>query len=173
MTIKNLGLLIGLAVGGFMALAPNAYAQKAVLLGEFTAWNAWQSNDDTGMTCYISGVPQSSLPAGANRDPIHFIIINRKAMGIPHEVQTIIGYPFSTTKANASATVDGKSYPMVTEGPAAWLASTADEAPFVEAFKAGSKLVVKGTSQRGTTTTDTYSLSGATAAMNAMEDACK
>ncbi|WDR04404.1 invasion associated locus B family protein [Devosia rhodophyticola] len=173
MTIKNLGPLIGLAVGGFLALAPHAMAQEAVALGEFNAWEAWQGNDTSGMTCYISGVPQSSLPAGANRDPIHFIIIHRKAMGIKNEVQTIIGYPFSTTKANASATIDGKSYPMVTEGSAAWLASTADEGGFVTAFKAGSKLVVKGTSQRGTTTTDTYSLSGATAAMNAIDAACK
>ena len=42
----------------------------------------------------------------------------------------------------------------------------------LQAFKAGSQLVVKGTSQRGTDTTDTYSLSGATAAMNAIDAAC-
>ena len=89
------------------------------------------------------------------------------------EVQTLIGYPFSTTAANASASVDGKSYPMVAQGSAAWLASTNDESGFVSAFKAGSQLVIKGTSQRGTNTTDTYSLSGATAAMNAIDAACK
>lgn len=173
MTTKTLGLALALTLGGFLALASHASAQEATELGSFNAWEAWKGTDTSGLTCYISGVPQSSEPAGANRDPIHFIIIHRKAMGIKNEVQTIIGYPFNATAANASAAIDGKSYPMVTEGSAAWLASTGDEAGFVGAFKAGTKLVVKGTSQRGTTTTDTYSLSGATAAMNAIDEACK
>ena len=87
-------------------------------------------------------------------------------------MQTLIGYPFNSTNANATATVDGKAYPMVTEGAAAWLASTGDESGFVAALKAGTKLVVKGTSQRGTNTTDTYSLRGVTAAMTEIDKAC-
>jgi hypothetical protein len=34
-------------------------------------------------------------------------------------------------------------------------------------------MTVRGTSQRGTNTVDTYSLSGATAAVNAIDAACK
>ena len=80
------------------------------------------------------------------------------------------------------AIVDGKAYPMksiaddpgtnIVDSEAAWLASTDDEAGFVGALKAGSQLVVKGTSGRGTETTDTYSLSGITAAMQAIDAAC-
>jgi hypothetical protein len=173
MTTKTGGLALGLAVGAIMALAPAAQAQQATELGTFNAWTAWQATDASGVICYISATPSASEPAGANRDPIHFMIIHRKGMGTKNEVQTIIGYPFNATAANASASVDGKSYPMVTEGSAAWLASTGDEGGFVQAFKAGSNLVVRGTSQRGTNTTDTYSLSGATAAMNAIDTACQ
>jgi len=172
MTTKTGGLVLGLAVGALMALAPAAQAQQATELGTFNAWTAWQATDASGVLCYVSATPQSSEPAGANRDPIHFMIIHRKGMGTKNEVQTIIGYPFNTTDAKASATVDGKSYPMVTEGSAAWLASTGDEGGFVQAFKAGNSLVVRGTSQRGTDTVDTYSLSGATAAMKATDAAC-
>ena len=172
MTTKTGGLLAGLAVGAIMALTPAAQAQQATELGTFNAWTAWTANDASGLICYISSTPQKTEPAGANRDPIHFMIIHRKGMGTKNEVQTIIGYPFNTTDAKASATVDGKSYPMVTEGTAAWLASTGDESGFVQAFKAGNQLVVRGTSQRGTDTVDTYSLSGATAAMNAIDGAC-
>ena len=42
----------------------------------------------------------------------------------------------------------------------------------VDALKAGSQLTVRGTSQRGTDTTDTYSLSGVTAAMAEIDKAC-
>ena len=40
------------------------------------------------------------------------------------------------------------------------------------ALKAGTTLVVRGTSQRGTNTTDTYSLRGVTAAMTEIDKAC-
>src|SRR5690606_6683019 len=123
MTTKTGGLAFGLAVGAIMALSSAAQAQQATELGTFNAWTAWQATDASGMICYVSATPQKSEPAGANRDPIHFMIIHRKGMGTKNEVQTIIGYPFNTTDAKASATVDGKAYPMVTEGSAAWLAS--------------------------------------------------
>ena len=173
MKTKTGCLAFGLAVGAIMALSTAAQAQQATELGTFNAWTAWQANDASGLICYVSGTPSKSEPSGANRDPIHFMIIHRKGMGTKNEVQTIIGYPYNSTSPGASAAIDGKSYPMVTEGSAGWLASTGDEAGFVQAFKAGSNLVVKGTSQRGTNTTDTYSLSGATAAVNAIDAACK
>lgn len=173
MTTKTGGLILGLAVGAIMALAPAAQAQQATELGTFNAWTAWKATDASGVICYVSATPTKSEPAGVNRDPIHFMIIHRKGMGTKNEVQTIIGYPYNTSNAKASAAVDGKSYPMVTEGAAAWLASTGDESGFVAAFKGGSNLVVRGTSQRGTNTIDTYSLSGATAAVNAIDAACK
>ena len=173
MTTKTGGLVLGLAVAASMALAPGAQAQQAATeLGTFNAWSAWTATDASGKICYISAAPQASEPNGANRDPIHFMIIHRKGMGTKNEVQTIIGYPYNSSDAKASAAIDGKVYPMVVEGSAGWLASTGDEGGFVAAFKAGSNLVVKGTSQRGTNTTDTYSLSGATAAMKAIDAAC-
>jgi hypothetical protein len=174
MMTKTGGLVLGLAVSALMGLAPAAQAQQqaATELGTFNAWSAWTATDASGKICYISAAPSASEPSGANRDPIHFMIIHRKGMGTKNEVQTIIGYPYNATDAKASAAVDGKVYPMVVEGSAGWLASTGDEGGFVAAFKAGSNLVVKGTSQRGTNTTDTYSLSGATAAMKAIDAAC-
>ena len=75
-------------------------------------------------------------------------------------------------QANVTATIDGKAFPMVTEGEAAWLAVEADEATFVEAMKAGSKLVVSGTSAKGNKMTDNYDLSGVTAALGEIAKAC-
>jgi hypothetical protein len=103
---------------------------------------------------------------------------------VRNEVQTLVGYPMKPTDNSFfhQAIVDGKAYPMksipddaatsIVDSEAAWLASTDDEAGFVTALKAGTQLVVKGTSGRGTQTTDTYSLSGVTAAMQAIDTAC-
>jgi hypothetical protein len=172
MTSNFAGRLLALIITGTLVLSClPASAQEATNLGSFNAWAAWQSADANGPICYISSAPTDSQPTGVNRDPIHFLIIHRKGLGTKNEVQTLIGYPFNANP-NASATVDGNVYPMVTEGAAAWLASASDETGFVAALKAGTTLVVKGTSQRGTNTTDTYSLKGVTAAMTAIDNAC-
>jgi hypothetical protein len=104
---------------------------------------------------------------------------------VRNEVQTLIGYPMQPTSDSFShsADIDGKSYPMksipddpstpIKDNEAAWLASMDDEAGFVAALKKGSKLVVHGTSSRGTKTADTYSLSGVTAAMDTIDKACQ
>jgi hypothetical protein len=173
MTTRTTGLLLGLAVASVMALAPAAQAQQATELGTFNSWSAYTASDQSGQLCFIIGEPQSSEPAGANRDPIKFLIVHRKGMGSKNEVQTQIGYPYNSTDAKASVAIDGRSYVMAARDQTAWLASNADEPGFVTAFKAGSQMVVRGTSQRGTNTVDTYSLSGATAAMNAIDAACQ
>ena len=168
---KSLGLFAGVLVAASTVCAPVLAQNQTTNLGTFNSWTAWRGTDQSGMICYISAQPTKSEPANVNRDPIHFLIIHRKGLGTKNEVQTLIGYPFKP-QADASAAIDGKSYPLITEGAAAWLASAGDESTFVTALKAGSNLVVKGTSQRGTNTSDTYSLSGVTAAMGEIDKAC-
>ena len=53
-----------------------------------------------------------------------------------------------------------------------WSAQKVLNEALVEAMRTGSAMVIKGTSNRGTTTTDTYSLSGTSAAYEAINKAC-
>ncbi|HVX82426.1 MAG TPA: invasion associated locus B family protein [Devosiaceae bacterium] len=152
------------------AAAPQA-ASAPTSIGTFKSWTAWKGNDANGLICYVSSEPTSSKPEGVNRDPVHFLVVNRKGLGIKNEVQTLIGYPLKKD-GKPTATIDKKTYAMIADGSGAWLASAADEAGFVAALKAGTTLVVKGTSQRGTETTDTYSLAGVSAALAASDKAC-
>lgn len=164
----------GLAAFGFVAallVAPAALAQEASSLGTFKFWTAWKSSDANGVICYASSQPQDAQPTNVNRDPIHFLIIHRKGLGTRNEVQTLVGYPLQVG-SSPSVVVDGRSYAMVVEKSAAWLASAGDENGFVDQMKRGTEMVVRGVSQRGTNTTDTYSLSGVTAAMNEIDKAC-
>ncbi|MEX0627328.1 MAG: invasion associated locus B family protein [Cucumibacter sp.] len=157
-------LLVCLAAGG---------AEAATKLGEHNYWIAWQDTDAAGKICYISSQPQTVDPTTVTRSPIYFTVTHRAGSDKRNEVATIIGYPFLAGEA-ASAEIDGRAYPMVTDmaSEAGWLASVADEPAFIEAMKAGTALVVKGVSTRGTHTTDTYSLSGVTAAMADIDTAC-
>lgn len=177
MTVKPIGpfaalFASALVLAGMAAAPAPASAQSgAENLGTFSQWTVWRTRDNNGVLCYISSQPQKSDPAGARRDPIHFLVVTRKGVGTRNEVQSILGYPLANEPL-PTATIDGRAYNMLPENEAAWLASEGDEPGFVAALKAGSNLVVKGRSQRGTNTTDTYSLSGVTAAMNELEKAC-
>lgn len=165
----------GLCISAVVALsqfsAPLALAQDASSLGTFKFWTAWKSTDANGVVCYISSQPQDAQPSNVNRDPIHFLVIHRKGLGTKNEIQTLVGYPLRDSSTPTVA-LDGKIYSMVIEGSAAWLASAGDEIAFVDGMKRGSEMVVKGLSARGTNTTDTYSLSGVTAALTEADKAC-
>ena len=61
---------------------------------------------------------------------------------------------------------------LFTQGDTAWTMGEADDAALVAAMKAGVDMVVRGKSERGTDTKDTYSLLGFTAAYDAIGQAC-
>lgn len=161
-------LACALAGAGLAASASGAMA--ATNLGTFDFWTAWTDSDQSGKICYVSATPQTSEPSNVSRGAIHFIVTIRPSNR--NEVATIVGYPIHETNANASTAVDGRSYPMVTQGNSAWLASVEDEPGFVGAMRAGATMVVRATSQRGTNTVDTYSLRGVTAALNRAAQEC-
>jgi hypothetical protein len=140
-------------------------------IGTFKSWTAWKGTDGSGAVCYVSAEPDTKKPDGLKRDPVHFLVVDRKGLGTKNEVQTLIGYPFKKD-SKPSVSIDSKTYPMSVDGNGAWLASTGDEPGFVATMKKGHELTVKGTSQRGTSTVDTYTLSGVTAALSAIEKAC-
>ena len=55
---------------------------------------------------------------------------------------------------------DNKNFRLFTQGETAWAKDADTDKALVTAMRSGSRMVVKGTSTRGTLTTDTYSLSG-------------
>ncbi|MCF6302756.1 MAG: invasion associated locus B family protein [Devosiaceae bacterium] len=169
--LRPLLVLLSILGLGFVPALSAVQAQELENLGTFKFWTAWKGSDSNGVMCFVSSQPQSALPSNVNRDPIHFLVINRKGLGTRNEAQTIVGYPLAAN-STPTVSVDGKGYDMVVEGSAAWLASASDEPGFVAAMKAGSTMIVKARSQRGTDTTDTYSLSGVTAAMEKVSQAC-
>ena len=62
---------------------------------------------------------------------------------------------------------------LVTDGENAWTSSPQEDDKLTNAFQSGRDAVISGTSARGTVTTDTFSLSGFTAAIKSAQDRCK
>ena len=143
------------------------------LLGEFSDWAAYTYKAKDTKVCYVSSRPKSSEPKNAKRDPAFFLVTNMPGRKPPvkGEVSTIIGYPFKEGQT-VKLTIDETSYEMFSKGDTAWV-DTGSDKKIVAAMRAGKSLKVEGTSWRGTQTVDTYSLSGISAALSAIDKACK
>jgi hypothetical protein len=165
----TIGWCMWALAAGLIATAPAAAAEPE-LGGTFNDWAAYSYNGGSGMVCYIVSQPKSSKPEGSKRDPIFFLVTHRPGDKVRNEVNTIIGYEFRKD-SQATLTIDGENFALFTKGDGAW--SDAKDAAIVAAMKKGKQMQVKGTSKRGTSTIDTYSLSGVQAAMDKIDDLCK
>jgi hypothetical protein len=170
----RLGLSL-LLITGLSACAYNkarAAANDPQLLGEFDDWAAYTYKAPDTKVCYASSRPKTSDPKTGKRDPAFFLVTNMPGRKVHGEISTIIGYAFKK-ESTAQLMIDGTSFQLFTNAAGAWADTSETEKKIVAAMKGGKSLTVKGTSWRGTSTLDTYSLAGLTTALAKIEDACK
>ncbi|MHA1560308.1 MAG: invasion associated locus B family protein, partial [Alphaproteobacteria bacterium] len=116
--------------------------------------------------------PQDTDPTGVDRGGIYFMLSNWPQQDIRNEASIIIGYPFAA-ESIVSVTIDNdETFSFFTINDGAWLSDRDQENDLVVAMQRGLEMSVRGRSQRGTDTTDTYSLRGATAAINGALQEC-
>jgi len=100
------------------------------------------------------------------------LVTNRPKQKINGEVNFIAGYNYKKG-SEVRVKINKKSFKLFTQQDGAWSANPELDAKLVKAMKGGNRMVVYGTSSRGTKTTDTYSLSGFTAMKKRIDKACK
>ena len=157
-----------LLVGG---LAGVAQAQTPNRVGTFKDWSAYAYSDKRGKVCYAASQPKTLEPKGVNRDPAYFMITARPAENVRSEISIIIGYRFKEG-SKVSVDIDGQKFSMFTKEDGAWIENAAEETSMIAAMKKGHAMSVSGTSSRGTQTTDSYSLAGIKASLDAMAKNC-
>lgn len=155
---------------------PAFAAEKPTALGTFKNWSAYTAGTGADKTCYALSQPVASDPKTVTRGQIYFLISDFPARKAKGEPQIVPGYAYPAN-GTVSVTVGSDKFTFFTKNEgdngSAWLKSTAEEAKLVAAMQKGSRAVVTGASARGTTTTDAYSLSGITAALQKAHAECK
>ena len=170
--------LFGAALGAAaMTTATAARAAEPVPLGTFSDWRAYKLDNGANTICYALSQPKDTEPKNVRRGEIYVMVSNWPGRKVKGEVSVVSGYPYKD-KSTVTADVDGAKYTLFTENDArneggAWVQDRAGEARLLSAMKRGNSLRVLGTSARGTLTKDRYSLSGITAAVKAIDGACK
>ena len=168
--------LLAIAAVALMGLTGAASAQSAATtIGQFKDWNAFTSASADGKMCFIATQPTDSKysqPA-SGREPAFFQITRIPSKGVVNEASSISGYTF-LANGDVTIDIDGTKFKMFLDAShpdTAWSVPET-EAQLVEAMKKGHVMTMTGTSKRSTVITDTYSLSGISAALDAASKEC-
>jgi hypothetical protein len=157
----------------YVSLPGQASAQQSEprTLGTFTDWLAYSWVENDNKVCYMLSRPLKSTPQGVKRGDIYVMVAYRPASKSKEEVSHVSGYPYKN-KSTVEALIGGQKFLLATNGEVAWVPEGGSDAKLIRAMRGGSKMIVKGTSSRGTLTVDTYSLQGFTAAYNQIRKSC-
>jgi hypothetical protein len=153
---------------------PKADAQKKdakpLQIGTYGDWGAYVAQSGKDKTCYALSTPKDRAPSQLKRDPAYIFIATRPAEKVRNEVSIIMGFPLK--ESGATADISGKIFNLIARGSNAWIKNPAEEPDFVEAMKKGATLTIHAPSARGNVTTDTYSLTGVTQALEEAQKEC-
>ena len=154
-----------------VAAAPGALAEGAVAVSQSGDWSLMTDDKTPKQTCFVTSEPKEMKPAAAKRDIVRIYISAWPKEGVKAEVSVKQGYPISKDNP-ALAIVDQASFRMFAKDERLFVADATQELKLVEAMKKGATLNITSTSERGTQTTDTYSLAGIAQALTALAANC-
>lgn len=166
------GMAVVLAVVGMQAVAQE---QSTNRVAAQTDWSVFV--EESPKECWGVSAPKETVNTrdgqvvSVRRGDILLFVTFRPGSGAAGEVSFTGGYPFANG-STATVEIAGNEYQLFTDGEWAWPASPEEDNRIVTAMKAGAEAKVTAVSGRGTTTTDTFSLMGFTAAMADAETRC-
>jgi hypothetical protein len=156
------------------AVAAIAGGVEPTLIGQFGTWGAYSATPNGKRVCFALAKPSSSKtnPPNRPRDPAYAFVSTRPAEKVVNEVSVMIGYALKPG-SESTLEVGGASFAMYTQGDGLWIKNAAEEEQMVQAMRRSADAVIKGTSAKGTETTDTFSLKGLAQALDKIAQDCR
>lgn len=151
----------------------SAQAEAPQLIGEYDDWSAYSYHEGKNLVCYMASTPQKSEGKYNRRGDVYVVITHRPADKSFDVVNFVAGY---TYKNDAKVVVKiGKDTitDFFVESDKAWTMNANIDKKLVDTMKKGERLIIDGTSTKGTVTKDTYSLKGFTSAYRAISTKCR
>lgn len=153
------------------ATGPAAATAQPKLVVKEGAWSVYSREVDGDRVCYALAEPQDSAPRNVDHGKVAFMIATWRSGAAADQPSFHAGYELRAS-AQTLARVGSDRFPMYAVDNEAFIEETSQERRLVNAMKRGSTMRVETVSSRGTATAYEFSLSGATAAMQAAAKAC-
>ena len=148
-------------------------AEEIKKMGTHKDWETFVINSETGKVCFAQSKPVLQSPKNNPREARLFISF-RPGEKISNEISVTSGYEFNNK--NMVTATSGKNkykFDLMQEG-FAWMSDKNNklEKKMIKTMKKGSRIMIKGHTQNGSSTIDHYSLLGFTKAYNATKANC-
>ena len=154
-------------------VASTASAQDVTVIGTHGKWTAYTYMENKQRVCYMAAKPDKSEGAYSRRGEVMLLVTHRPSEKAFDVISMVAGYPYKPD-TDATVSVGSQRFELFTIGSdRAWARDSKTDQALTQSMIKGSTAVVRGTSSRGTPTTDTFSLIGFTAAYKAISDTCK
>ena len=134
-------------------------------------WSAFKDGTGKSRSCYIASEPQKETGNYKRRGDTFVLVAHRPEESIRDVFELRAGYVYKKG-SGATVAIDGKKFELFTQQSTAWAKDEKTDRALTRAMIRGSKMLVTGTSTRGTKTVDTYSLRGFTAAYKRIGREC-
>ena len=170
---KTVRFLSFMVVFGIVFASAQGMAQSGEprLLGKYGDWSAYMFIENGSKVCYMISQPQTAQGNYSKRGKIYALVTHRPAEGSRDVFSYITGYSYKAG-SDSSLEVDGSDYTLFTQDETAWAPDAESDRAIARAIRDGSRMIVKGTSSRGTATTDTFSLKGSSRAYKRISTEC-
>lgn len=165
--VAFIGLLTALPVTS----PANAQNGEPRLLAKHGDWSAYMFIENGNKVCYMISEPTSAKGNYTRRGKIYALVTHRPAEGTRDVFSYITGYTYKSG-SEATVDIDSRSFSLFTQDETAWAPDATSDKALSKAIRDGSKMIVKGTSSRGTATTDTFSLKGSSKAYSRINNEC-
>ena len=168
----------GAAIGAVALVSAGAGAAQETStnrVNAITDWSVFEGQDPRecwAVTTFKESVnTKDGRVVAVTRGEILLMVFYRPGAEVQGQVAFTGGYPFASG-STVNVNISGTEFELFTEGEWAWPATPQDDAKIVTAMKRGADAVLTAQSSRGTTTKDTFSLLGFTAAVEDAEQRC-
>ncbi len=152
---------------------------KPALVGSYGDWKVYHSAAGKARICYLLAEPKSRDPDDAKRDKAYAFISERPSERVRNELSFVMGFEVASAaeakerkkdkkpkkgdddeSVSPTAAIGDAEFDLAPKGNDLWIKNPADEGKVIDEMRKGATLVIKAASKKGRTTTDTYSLSG-------------
>jgi len=156
-------------------------SSKPALVGAYGDWKVYHTSSGKSKICYLLSEPKSREPDSAKAEKAYAFISERPAEHVRNEISFVMGFEVAVggevkqkekkrEKRSKKGEADPAFVPTVSIGDAQfdlapkgsdlWIKNPAEEGKVIDEMRKGSTLIIKAASKKGRKTTDTYSLSG-------------
>jgi len=146
-------------------------AEEVKKMGTHKDWETYIINSDTGRVCFAQSKPVLQSPKNSPREARLFISF-RPGEKITNEISVTAGYEFNNKNSVIAQSGKNKYKLDLVQDGFAWMTGTKLEIKMIKTMKRGSRIMITGNTQNGSSTIDHYSLLGFTKAYNATKANC-